>query len=413
MQLLEISASKLVVLLEEIWKTKGSQEVLESDLKEYFQLQRIYGKSEILKTEEDPLQNVNEDLFEEFNDPEILIEESCDISPVEEIPFSSSSESEEDFQEEKFLVNRPSYEAHVLALDDGSFKCRHCEKTATNISHLVNHVQTHMEKSTLCFICGKKVKSWRGLCPHEFQHKMPGGDSCNYSEDVTLQYICKFCDRLNFRSLVEFEDHRNMHTKERKYGCSCGATFRSYPNFSQHRKKMNCMSEGCKVPDYALSVFQKGPRKRNEKTYVCEMCDKFKSNCLTNFKQHIALKHTERHLPCPECPKLFPTQRILKTHFKRIHMERIKCEVCGKIVKKVSFATHMLNHDVSKYKRLRSQDVKECFICKQNFSETLHFKSLGHCEKLRVGKKTFRYLNSNVINVKIALSIGIKTLSNI
>ncbi|KAL5286077.1 hypothetical protein ACFFRR_007646 [Megaselia abdita] len=242
-----------------------------------------------------------------------------------------------------------------------------------------------MEKSTLCFICGKTVKSWRGLCPHEFQHKMPGGDYS--SADINLQYICSHCNRLNFRSLLEFEDHQNMHSKERKYGCSCSATFRSYPNFSQHRKKLGCPVEGCKVPDYALEVFQKGPRKRNEKTYVCDKCDKFKSNCLTNFKQHIALKHTERNLPCPECPKLFPTQRVLKTHFKRIHMERIKCEKCGKIVKKVSFASHMVSHESEQSEKEvkgKKKTKEQCFICKKAVQEISHFTKVTHCKKAKI-----------------------------
>lgn len=346
--------------------------------------------------EEDPLQGKSEP--DENFDFEIREEETAspEPEPFEDIPLSSSNESEDDFEEEKFLVTKPSYEAHVLELDNGSYKCRRCEKTATNISHLVNHIQTHMEKSTLCFICGKTVKTWRGLCPHEFQHKMPGGDSCDYSGDVNLQYVCSHCDRLNFRSLLEYEDHQNMHTKQRKYGCSCGATFRSYPNFSQHRKKLSCLVDGCKVPDYALEIFQKGPRKRNEKTYVCDKCDKFKSNCLTNFKQHIALKHTERNLPCPECPKLFPTQRVLKTHFKRIHMERIKCEVCRKIVKKVSFASHMVSHENGKTekevvakKKAKIKEGEHCFICRQTVFEISHFQKVAHCKKVKMWQEEY------------------------
>ena len=55
--------------------------------------------------------------------------------------------------------------------------------------------------------------------------------------------------------------------------------------------------------------------------------------------KHIIEKHTELpedtvNFQCPDCPKKFPMESVLKYHQNKVHEDRRKiCPICGKVRK--------------------------------------------------------------------------------
>lgn len=90
-----------------------------------------------------------------------------------------------------------------------------------------------------------------------------------------------------------------------------------------------------------------------KKFYTCWECD-FKSVKTTLVYNHYESRHTERNIECPECKKMFPSERILKKHERQMHQEMVKCDECDDVVPRIRMKRH------KDYKHLRPFACKEC-----------------------------------------------------
>jgi len=71
--------------------------------------------------------------------------------------------------------------------------------------------------------------------------------------------------------------------------------------------------------------------KAPEKNILCEFECGFATNTMSKLKYHIEETHTEATIPCPECDKLYPSDRLLKYHKRKVHdPKKFKCDQCDK-----------------------------------------------------------------------------------
>jgi KRAB domain-containing zinc finger protein len=193
----------------------------------------------------------------------------------------------------------------------------------------------------------------------------------SHSQSVGEMIACSYCGQ-------EFAGHKRLSTHVRQHHTSvccvtCGETFEGERSLKRHQKSAHGRDG---VPVLA-----------------CELCGK-RCRSLSDLQTHLE-EHKGEQFACPQCAKLFRTQRRLTKHIQGVHEGGYRnpaseadyayaCDVCGrKFHLKTNFNRHKLKHTEE-----RSQ---MCSICGSTFKSLPDLKR--HVEGVhdKSRKKVYQY----------------------
>lgn len=294
---------------------------------------------------------VNSELSSNSDHSEYLPTNDEDVESEKETNENSDSEKPDKENIDEFLLEPPrsKMESVINFLEDGKFECKECGKQSTFLGGLYRHTDSHLQRSTLCPVCGKTFKSAAIL-----QYHLSSSDHSDLipSEKPSKILCCQYCKKTFKPYLyIKFNDHLNTHTNEKPYKCSCGLLFRAQSNMKNHRNRYKCSDEGLVFPAYANNgrwikkktdkpptTKRKGKARKHINGFVCESCDlKFSSS--SRLSIHNAMHHLEKKLNCPDCKQKFSTEFLLRRHLDK-HLQFCKCQKCGKSVRRSYILIH-------------------------------------------------------------------------
>ncbi|XP_077302558.1 uncharacterized protein LOC143922967 isoform X2 [Arctopsyche grandis] len=184
-------------------------------------------------------------------------------------------------------------------------RCKSCHKTFVSEKELDAHMQMHLPKDQLPYVCCKCAKRFsnpRILKEHEKIH---------IPREQRFVWTCEMCET-KFATKGALGTHiKVIHEKIRPYMCDlCGHSFSTKANLKEHSM-----------------------RHSSERKFICDKCQK-------SFKTKGALvRHIDTHrdtaYQCPHCPMLLNSRRTLRNHlFVHDECGIHNCSLCGKMFKR-------------------------------------------------------------------------------
>ncbi|KAK9513573.1 hypothetical protein VZT92_027098 [Zoarces viviparus] len=163
-------------------------------------------------------------------------------------------------------------------------------------------------------------------------------------------YRCSVCD-LQLPSKFKLQDHMNLHTGARPYSCAeCGKRFCQTDNYRVHLRthaQNEVVSFRCRV---CLKSFKTQrdlkvhlSRTHLEKEfYECDLCKRV-FTCLTACEYHV--KKCRLEVVCEVCGRNFCSLKSLARHRKMTCLRNFKCTDCTKtFTKKNALLKHSFSH---------------------------------------------------------------------
>lgn len=156
------------------------------------------------------------------------------------------------------------------------------------------HPYNSKEKNFVCEVCGKLYSKHHYLREHIVR------DHSEHEQAKRYPYCCQHCKRL-----YSGERQLQYHLQQHSGPCEiCGVMLKCSGLFWIHRRNHDAQCEICS------KVFQT----RN------------------SFDMHMKLKHSEKTIPCPLCPRMFPFKFLMNRHVAKTHNSgtppQHKCEEC-------------------------------------------------------------------------------------
>uniref|UniRef100_A0A1B0CDT2 C2H2-type domain-containing protein n=1 Tax=Lutzomyia longipalpis TaxID=7200 RepID=A0A1B0CDT2_LUTLO len=293
---------------------------------------------------------------------------------------SSATYPEEYFDRfEITIIPDPEEDASGTNFQDilGSRECSICFMKFNYMSHLMSHMQVHLENRPVneCDICGKIYKWKKDLNRHKRnQHTAtstleatariagavqseaePGPEAafrgnlstrtCNVKQEpeepkmisqeaaADEKYECSVCFKI-FRGVKGKESlrqHMRVHKRTKLYPCdSCGKVFKWKHDATRHSrqckkdKKSTFPCSICGISCPSATILQQHTavcgsiQKIEQKKYKCQICGKLLKNraCL---RSHMTIHEESRPtFPCELCGQVFKWQKDMKRHYRKI-----------------------------------------------------------------------------------------------
>ena len=212
--------------------------------------------------------------------------------------------------------------------------CPICNKYFRGPFDLKSHMKTHENRSYVCEICGKQLRTLGSLHTHSSMHS---GDQNNV--------FCEICGK-QFRLLTSLWSHKQIHFGEKDFKCDlCNKSFRTKSGVINH------------ITEVHLDI----------RKFPCSVCNK-SFHTKIKMKKHTLCHSTERPLVCKTCGKTFRQKHIFKSHlFSHTGIKPFSCDLCdGKFTRKQYLKTHMLIHEGKKPHR--------CSTCGNTFRQKIELK---------------------------------------
>ncbi|XP_049887334.1 zinc finger protein 234-like [Pectinophora gossypiella] len=269
-----------------------------------------------------------------------------------------------DFCGTKFL-SKLQLKRHILNIHMDKLTCQFCDKEFTRHATFKKHVAGCQLKSRefTCTQCPASFDSSVDLATHE---------KLKHSSD---NFPCDKCNRI-FLSKLNLVSHRNRShrdiqiTRRRQvWLCGlCDKTFHTRGECIQHRTthdpKDKYMCRICNTQFANIKYLRWHNRMHKVKK------ETFPEKCTTCGKQVKSLrKHMQTHqlsnkspsFVCEQCGKTFLTSTLLKSH-GLVHLERVSCEICKKMIKPSTLIHHKRWHVQKKngllQKKIKKKDTK-------------------------------------------------------
>ncbi|RXG73124.1 Zinc finger protein 91, partial [Armadillidium vulgare] len=177
------------------------------------------------------------------------------------------------------------------------FSCKLCDKEFLRLYDLKLHLNIHLElKNYICHLCGKQFNHSSNLHRHARIHTKEN------------PHPCKICNS-RFSQVSSLYAHLLTHSN----GASCpdcGARFRSISGLRNHAKSTH--RKIFKSGDIK-KIFFTLPNMKNLRSYSCKVCSehfRFKKG----LEIHESIFHSNKHIPCKNCLKIYPTLINFKSH---------------------------------------------------------------------------------------------------
>ncbi|XP_037035736.1 zinc finger protein 658B-like [Bradysia coprophila] len=246
------------------------------------------------------------------------------------------------------------------------FKCSACEVSfrKEEQSLLGQHLELHLADSSANW-----TNIVEGIC-------IAGKDVANYEDIFTSnESSCELCAE-KFYIKSNFDEHvRCMHSEnEHELRCpQCDTIFGKLQYYFAHQLEHRRVGATVIETDMNLLVtnlnsyieeqFVYDEKENQSNPYRCSICQTDR-NSLFEIRRHVRERHVYKTLPQPIKPNL---------------QEKFTCNICGMVIKRNSFRTHLMTHT----------DIKlhECSTCGKTFRNS--FSKMTH-ERLHTGEKPFQ-----------------------
>ncbi|XP_028325981.1 zinc finger protein 710 [Gouania willdenowi] len=181
-------------------------------------------------------------------------------------------------------------------------------------------------------------------------------EGLNSELNQTGNFRCSVCN-LQVTSEFKLQDHMNLHTGARPYGCAeCGKRFCQIYNYRvhlrthalTHQAKMNRLQQ-CRI---CRVYFDSEADLRNHlssthfesKFYECDLCKRVFTS-LKDCKHHVELHSCMLTFACDICGRNFSSQKSLVHHQKKHCHRHFKCTDCSEsFAKKNALLKHSFSH---------------------------------------------------------------------
>lgn len=203
------------------------------------------------------------------------------------------------------------------------------------------HPYNSKEKNFVCEVCGKLYSKHHYLREHIVR------DHSDHEQAKKYPFCCRHCKRL-----YSGERQLMYHQQQHSGPCEiCGLMLKCSGLFWIHRRNHDSQCETCfKVFQTKSSLDMHMKLKHTEKTIPCPMCPRlFSFKFLMN--KHVAKAHssgTSLQHKCDECDFYARTEGALRIHQRRIHNKIPKMHTCDEcnssFSTKLTFDKHMALH---------------------------------------------------------------------
>lgn len=268
------------------------------------------------------------------------------------------------------LMNKHVFSKHVMD------ECKECGKILSRY-HMCAHLKTHRHQTQLkCPVegCGKVFSIKKSLKIHIKRHSGPQ-IACTSTDcalkfhtktllsmhlakqhSTELRHLCAECG-LAFAVRSQLVSHANSHVKGRPFVCDVdGCFFASKLNSGlRHHKLSVHQANPAQCPECGKMLkseklisthYERMHRQQPLKAkFKCHVCNHSYSNA-TDLRDHLMQHENARRFECDQCKNRYNTKLLLKKHLEKIHLNvKVKCKECGVVVRsKFAFNAHMLRH---------------------------------------------------------------------
>uniref|UniRef100_UPI0037E783C3 zinc finger protein 26-like n=1 Tax=Semicossyphus pulcher TaxID=241346 RepID=UPI0037E783C3 len=249
------------------------------------------------------------------------------------------------------LRSRTDRQQAASSEQPATHSCVICGKSFRHKGNLVNHVETHSDKSQrLCGVCGEQFESSGGLLDHLRTHR----------ETISSSGTCQIC-RKTFQNM---ETHMRSHTGVKPYCCDmCTKSF-PRPGALRRHKKIHSrrVPEVCPV---CRLTFTRGQQLQDHlKTHQVdagEQSEEEDGQSEMDGQQSSALKRSQpTSLCCRVCGDSFHSRGFLRKHAEtHCRDSQSICGVCGQqLDSPVALQAHLQSH---------RETNGTCNICRKSF----------------------------------------------
>ena len=274
------------------------------------------------------------------------------LSDINTLPDDDSLEVKVHFPPVKFKV------PIVLGLQPlAIFSCDLCNHFCEEFSQVELHVKQHIEKRSICEVCGRGFSRGTDLKRHRRLHT---GEK---------PYLCHHCGESVIDSSALSKHVQVYHATVKRHTCDlCGKGFVNKKCFENHQRKHEDRENSSKC------------RVSRPKIYQCEVCSSmFATRWLLKNHQQI---HFGELYACNICGRKFNRRSNLKCH-ENIHqgVRPYKCDICdyscahgSNLIKhKRRHADDMLRFDSANFRfkasHFKEEDKKGSSFLKKEFND--------------------------------------------
>ena len=236
-----------------------------------------------------------------------------------------------------------------------------------------------------CKSCDKTFRSKQKLKRHMRYHEKPRVE--NYQ--TTKRFLCTICDYKTNRR-VNFTDHEGWHAGK-VFKCNqCDSVAKSRETLKAHIKYMHGVPFSCTKCEYK-SKFRNTMNNHRETmhediTYKCDQCD-FDTTNRYSLGKHKRRVHVTR-IKCNICSFGSKCKTTLKWHQQAIHEGlRIKCDLCDKTFNNPRQLSAHKNAHHTQHRQKREYACNECEFTANQKAQLFRHSELAHgtiehlCEK--------------------------------
>ena len=227
----------------------------------------------------------------------------------------------------------------------------------------------------------EREKAEQSLAPPESRE--PKVETC---DDISIEYDSLKDEDIEREAMEMSSAQKSNSHKEKKQEGNSSTITCSMPNCSQVFQDPS---------EYYIHVRNCPPRKPARKKYespfksvvgdstVCSVCGMELSSA-SSLQSHLESFHAEsKTYKCPQCPKMFASERLVDTHRRRVHNTYI-CDLCGRVVKRDNEKAHIIH-----YHTPEDQKPFQCKICVP-VKGFLYKANLDEHMNIHLGKKPFK-----------------------
>ena len=265
---------------------------------------------------------------------------------------------------------------HEIMFHSEHYKCPHCKKVFAlyNVEDFRVHIYRHTINDIPSFKC--KHCDHVAKCESKLQAHFKESLSCHGNECVQCPY--------ELSTYEDYQEHiEKCHDGHRKFKCRlCNEVFDTRKDLKSHHFHKHTEKTRLK------KSIQKSKKKilPSEKN-VCEECGKY----VGNLRSHMIAVHSTSKSKCPECPKVYRNETLLKAHMKNVHIQ-VQCTSCGDMVAKGRLNFHLRQKHVDILER-----KFKCEYCGKSFVENNRLKD--HVN-IHTGEKPYKckFCNASFAN---------------
>ncbi|XP_047455765.1 oocyte zinc finger protein XlCOF6 [Mugil cephalus] len=169
---------------------------------------------------------------------------------------------------------------------------------------------------------------------------------------LSRDHRCSVC-HLQLPSQFKLQDHMNLHTGARPYGCAeCGKRFCQIQSYRSHLRthaKTKVDPLKCRVCLWGFTSQEElkdhlSKMHLEDKFYECDLCKRV-FTCLEKCQAHVQLHKYMNTLVCKICGRTFSSETSLAHHSKKACHRSFKCTDCARVfTKKNALLKHSFSH---------------------------------------------------------------------